>query len=62
MESVTGVSLLFNIFISDNEIECTLSKFASGSKMGDAVDAPDGMPSKETWKIWRIGLCEFNEI
>ncbi|PKU43386.1 rna-directed dna polymerase from mobile element jockey-like [Limosa lapponica baueri] len=35
---------LFNIFVGvmDNGIECTLSRFANGTKLCDAVDMPEG--------------------
>lgn len=55
---------LFNISVNDlaSKTECILSKFADGTKMSDAVDRTEGMPSQGTWTRLKSGPGEPNEI
>ncbi|KAK4829710.1 hypothetical protein QYF61_006085 [Mycteria americana] len=55
-------SVLFNIFINDidSEIECTLSKFADGTKLSGSINMPERDINKlEKWA--HVNLMRFNK-
>ena len=48
MSSFPQVLMLFNTFMNDIEIECTLSKFVDNTKLCGAVNTPEGQDARET--------------
>jgi len=56
---------LSNISINDldNEADCTLSKFADGTKLGGVADALGGCAAiRETWKGWEMVSQDPHEV
>ena len=53
--------VLFSVFINDLDVglDCVLSKFADGTKLGGVVDPDEGLrverPCREIWTDWRAG-------